>query len=80
MSEVVTVSSMQKENKLTSADWDVICFSLASPVKNMHLKKLPKHNDLKPNNVLLKLRHNVRIPKLVDMGKVTLNLIQKHIN
>ena len=63
---------MQKENKLTSADWNVICFSLASPVKNMHLKKLPKHNDLKPNNVLLKLRNNVRIPKLVDMGKVTL--------
>ena len=77
---MVTVSSMQKENELTSADWNVICFSLASPVKNMHLKKLPKHNDLKPNNVLLKLRHNVRIPKLVDMGKVTLNLIQKHIN
>ena len=36
--KVVTVSSMQKENKLTSADWNVICFSLASAIKYMHLK------------------------------------------
>ena len=26
--KVVSVSSMQKENKLTSADWNVTCFSL----------------------------------------------------
>ena len=34
--KVVTVSSMQRENKLTSAVWNVICFSLASAVKYMH--------------------------------------------
>ena len=56
--KVVTASSMQKENKLTSADWNVICFSLASAIKHMHLKNL-LHNDLKSNNVSLKLR----IPK-----------------
>ena len=60
--KVVTVSSMQKENKLTSADWKVICFSLASAIKSMHLKNL-LHNDLKSNNVLLKLRNNVSILK-----------------
>ena len=54
--KVVTVSSMQKENKLTSADWNVICFSLASAVKYMHLKNL-LHSDLKSNNVLLKLKN-----------------------
>ena len=67
----ITVSSLQKENKLTSADWNVICFSLASAVKYMHLKNL-LHNHLKSNNVLLKLRNNIWIPKLADMGKVTL--------
>ena len=36
--KVVTVSSMHKENKLTSPDWNVICFSLASAVKYMHFK------------------------------------------
>ena len=66
--KVVTVSSMQKENKLTSAGWNVICFSLASAVKYMHLL----HNDLKSNNILLKLRNNVWIPKFADIGKVTL--------
>ena len=60
--KVVTVLSMQKENKLTSADWNVICFSLASVIKYTHLKNL-LHNDLKSNNVLLKLRNNVCIPK-----------------
>ena len=35
--KVVTVSSMQKENKLTSADWNAICFSLVSVVKYLHL-------------------------------------------
>ena len=48
--KMVTVSSMQKENKLTSADWNVICFCLASAVKHMHLKNL-LYNDLKSNNV-----------------------------
>ena len=71
----VTVSAMQKENKLTSAGWNVICFSLASAVKYLHLKNL-FHNDLKSNNVLLKLKNNVWIPKLADMRKVTL----KHIH
>ena len=28
---------MQGENKLTSVDWNVVCFSLASEVKYMHL-------------------------------------------
>ena len=60
--KVVTVLSMQKENKLTSADWNIICFSLASAIKYMHIKNL-LHNDLKSNNVLLKLRNNVWIPK-----------------
>ena len=60
--KVVTVSNMQKENKLTSADWNVICFSLASAIKCIHLKNLLR-NDLKSNNVLLKLRNNVWIPK-----------------
>ena len=59
--KVVTVLSMQKENKLTSADWNVVCFSLASAIKYTHLKNL-LHNDLKSNKVLLKLR-NVCIPK-----------------
>ena len=35
--KVVIVSSMQRENKLTSADWNVICLSLALAVKYMHL-------------------------------------------
>ena len=35
--KVVTASSMQKENKLTSADWKAICFSLVSVVKYLHL-------------------------------------------
>lgn len=68
---VVTVSSLQKEKKLTSAEWESICLRLSSAVKYMHLKNL-LHNDLKSNNVLLKLRDNVWIPKLADMGKVTL--------
>ena len=63
--KVVIVASMQKENKLTSADWNIICFRLASAVKYMHLKKL-LHNGLKSNNVLLKLRSNVWTPKLAD--------------
>ena len=63
--KVVIVSSMQKENKLTSADWNIIYFRLASAVKYMHLKKL-LHNGLKSNNVLLKLRSNVWTPKLAD--------------
>ena len=37
----------------------------------MHLKKLLR-NDLKFNDVLLNLRNNVWIPKLADMGRVTL--------
>ena len=37
----------------------------------MHLKKV-LHNDLMSNNVLLKLRNNVWIPKLAVMGKVIL--------
>ena len=69
--KVVTVSSMQKKKKLTSANWSVFCFSLASAVKYIHLKNL-LHNDLMSNNVLLKLRNNVWIPKLAVMGKVTL--------
>ena len=64
--KVVTVSSMQKENKLTSADWNVIYFSLASAIKYI------VHNDLKSDDFLLKLRNNVWIPKLADMGKLTL--------
>ena len=66
--KVVTISSMQKENKLSSADLNIISFSLASAVKYTHLKNL-LHNDLKSNNVLLKLRNNIWIPKLSDMGK-----------
>ena len=48
--KVVTVSTMQKENKLTRADWKAICFSLASAVKYMHLKNL-WHNDLKSDSI-----------------------------
>ena len=68
--KVVIVSSMQKENKLISTDWDVIYFNLASAVKYMHLKNLLR-NDLS-NNILLKLRNNVWIPYLADMGEVIL--------
>ena len=68
--KVVNVSSMQKENKLTSPNWN-ICFSLVSATKYMHLKHL-LHNDLKSNNILLKLRNNVWMPKLTDTGKFTL--------
>ena len=56
--KMVTVSIVQKENKLSNADWNVICFYLASSVKYMRLKNL-LHDDLKSNNVLLKLRNNV---------------------
>ena len=59
------------KKKLTSADWNVICFSLASEVKYMHLKNLLQ-NDLMSNNVFLKLRNNAWIPKLAVMEKVTL--------
>ena len=67
---MVTVSSLQKENKLIHANWNVICLSLAPVVKYIHLKNL-LHNDLK-SNVVLKLRNNFWIPKLADMGKVIL--------
>ena len=52
--KVASVSIMQKENKLTSANRNIICFSLVSGTKYMHLKNL-LHNELKSNNVLLKL-------------------------
>ena len=68
--KVVKVSSMQKENKLTSADWNVTCFSLVSAVKYMRFENL-LHFDLNSNNIFSKLRNNVWIPKLADMGKVT---------
>ena len=69
--KVVKVSSMQKENKLTSANWNAICFSVASAAKYIHLKNL-LHNDLKSNDILLKLKNNVWILKLADTGKFTL--------
>ena len=37
----------------------------------MHLKNL-LHNDLKSNNVLLKLKNNARVLTLADTGKFTL--------
>ena len=77
--KVVTVSSLKMEYKLTSANWNVICFSLAPAAKSMHLKNL-LCNHLKSNDVLLKLRNNVWISKLADVGKVTLKSNQKHIN
>ena len=46
--KMVTVSIVQKENKLSNADWNVICFYLASSVKYMRLKN---DDDLKSNNV-----------------------------
>ena len=67
--KTVSISKIKKEKK--SADWNVICFSLASAAKSMHLKNL-LHNDIKSNNVLLKLRNNVWIPELADMEKFTL--------
>ena len=73
--KVVTVSSLKMEYKLTSANWNVICFSLAPAAKSMHLKNLLCNHD-----VLLKLRNNVWISKLADVGKVTLKSNQKHIN
>ena len=60
---MVIVSSMQKKNKRIRADWNVFCFSLFQNLLR---------NDLMSNNVLLKLRNNVWIPKLTVMGKVTL--------
>ena len=68
--KVVTVSSMQKK-KTDQCGLERFCFSLASAVKYMHLKNL-LHNDFMSNNVLLKLKNNAWIPKLVDMGEVTL--------
>ena len=62
--KVVTVSNMQKTKILTSGDWNVFCFSLASAVKYMHLKNL-SHNDLMLNNALLKLRNILRKKKYV---------------
>ena len=58
--KVVTVSRMQNKKKLTSADCNIFCFSLASAVMHMHLNNL-LHNDLMLNNVLLKFRNNVWI-------------------
>ena len=57
--KTVSISKIKKEKKI--ADWNVICFSLASAAKSMHLKNL-LHIDLKSNNFLLKLRNNVWIP------------------
>ena len=74
----VTVSSMLKEYELTCPDWNVICFTLASAVKYIHLQNLLRNGS--KSNVLLKLTNNVWIPKMVDMAKVTLKSIQKHIN
>ena len=68
---MVKILSMQKENKLTCANWNAICFRVASAAKYMHLKNL-LHNDLNSNNVLLKLKNNARILKLADTGKFTL--------
>ena len=65
--KAVKVSSMQRENKLTSANGNIVCFSLVSATKYMHFKNL-LHNDLKSNNVLLKLRNNVCIPNLTDFA------------
>ena len=69
--KVVKILSMQKENKLTCANGNAICFRVASAAKYMHLKNL-LHNDLKSNNVLLKLKNNARVLTLADTGKFTL--------
>ena len=50
--KVVIVSSMQKENRMIFADWNVICCNLALVVKYIHLKN-PLQNNLKSNNVFL---------------------------
>ena len=43
--KAVKVWSMQKEKQLTSANLNIICFSLVSATKYMHLKNLLR-NDL----------------------------------
>ena len=68
---VVKFLSMQKEDKLTSANWNAICFGVTLASKYIHLKNLV-HNDLKSNDVLFKLVNNVWILKLADTGKFTL--------
>ena len=71
--KVVTVSSIQKKKSWLAGIGMFFCLSLASSVKYkyMHLKNL-LHNDIMSNNVLLKLRNNVWMPKLAIMRKVTL--------
>ena len=49
-----------EEKKLTSADWNVFFFFVSV-----------KHNDLISNNVLLKSRNNVWVPKFAVKRKVT---------
>ena len=59
---MVTISSIKKKNVLSSVGWNVICFISALSIFTLICCA---------NNVLLKLRNNVWVPKLTDKGKGT---------
>ena len=66
-----TIANLQKSSKITCLEWIRISYQLATAAKNLHLSNI-LYNDIKANNVLFKLKEGNWIPKLTDIGKVTL--------
>lgn len=62
------IANLQERNKITSLEWIWISFQVATAVKYMHLKNF-LDDDIKPNNVLLKLKEGNWLPILMDMDK-----------
>lgn len=62
------IANLQEHNKITSLEWIWISFQVATAVKYMHLKNF-LDDDIKPNNVLLKLKEGNWLPILMDMDK-----------
>ena len=65
-----TIANLQKSSKITRLEWIRISCQLAIAVKYLNNFLC---NDIKANNVLLKLKEGNWIPTLTDTGKVTLN-------
>ena len=62
------IANLQESNKITCLEWIWISYQVATAVKYMHLKNF-LDDDIKPNNVLLKLKEGNWLPKLIDMDK-----------
>ena len=62
------IANLQERNEITSLEWIWISFQVATAVKYMHLKNF-LDDDIKPNNVLLKLKEGNWLPILMDMDK-----------